>query len=66
MELDSRKKSRHNGMMHSKNFETKEVRDRLEGSRRVERLSHFVNGNNRRCFQDGRKGMQRPGKIENV
>ena len=35
-----------------------------EGSRRVERLSHIMNGNNRRCLPDGRKGMQSPGNIE--
>ena len=54
MELDSRKKSRRG------------ERDRPEGSKRVERLSHLVDGNNRRCFPDGRKGMQRPGKVEDV
>ena len=31
----------------------------------MERLPHFMGGNNR-CLPDGRKGMQRPGKIENV
>ena len=41
-------------------------RDRPEGSRRVERLSHLVDGNNRRCLPDGRKGSQSPGKIKNV
>ena len=41
-------------------------RDRPEGSRRVERLSHLVDRNNRRCLPDGRKGMQSPRKIENV
>ena len=35
-------------------------RDRPEKSRRVKGLSHVINKNN------GRKGMQRPGKIENV
>ena len=37
-----------------------------EESRRVERLSHLVYGNNRRYFPDGRKGMQSPGEIKNV
>ena len=37
-----------------------------EGSRRVERLSHLVDGNNRRCLPDQRKGMRRPGKSEDV
>ena len=67
MELDSRKKSRRDRMMRSNSFDTLEVReDRPEGSRRVERLSHLVNGNNGRCLPDGRKGMRRSGKIENV
>ena len=68
MEFNSRKKSRRDKMTRSKRFDTQEVRnrDRPEGSRRVERLSHFVAGNNRRCLPDGRKEMQRPGKIENV
>ena len=38
----------------------------LKGSRRVERLSHLVVGNNRRCLPDRRKGMRRPGEIEDV
>ena len=66
MELDFRKKSRRNGMMRSKSFETQEVRERPEGSRRVERLSHLMDLNNGRCLPDGRKGMKRPGEIENV
>ena len=57
MELDSRKKRRQDRMMHSNSFDMQEVRDRPEGSRRVKRLSHLVNGNNRRCLSDGRKGM---------
>ena len=65
MEFDSRKKSRRDRMMHSNSFETQEVRE-IARSRRVERLSHLVDGNNRRCLPDGRKGMQSPGKIENV
>ena len=59
MELDSRKKSR-------RNRDAGGERGRPEGSRRVERLSHLVDGNNRRCLLDGRKGMRSPGKIENV
>ena len=43
-----------------------EVRDRPEGSRRVERFSYFVDGNKGRCLLDGRKGMQSPGKIQDV
>ena len=66
MELDSRKKSRQDGMIHSKSFDTQEVRDRPEGSRRVDRLSHLADGNNRRCLPDERKGMRRPGEIEDV
>ena len=57
MELDSRKKRRRDRMMRSNSFDTQEVRDRPEGSGRVERLSHLVNGNNRSCLPDGRKGM---------
>ena len=33
-------------------------RDKPEGSRRDERLSHLVNGNNRRCLSDGSKGCK--------
>ena len=66
MELDSRKKSRRDSMMHSKSFEMQEVRNRPEGSRRVGRFSHLVDGNNGRCLPDGRKGMQSPGEIEDV
>ena len=67
MELDSRKKSRRDRMMRSNSFDTQEVREiGREGSRRVERLFHLVDGNNRRCLPGGRKRMQRPGKIEDV
>ena len=66
MEFDSRKKSRRDRMMSSKNFEMQEVRERPEGSRRVERFSHFVYWNNRRCLPDGRKGVRKSGKIEDV
>ena len=66
MELDSRKKSRRDRMMRSNSFRTRCERDRPEGSRRVERLSHLVNGNNRRCLPDERKGMRRPGEIKDV
>ena len=52
--------------MRSKSFEMQEVRDRLEESRRVERLFHLGYGNNRRCLPDGRKGMRRPRMIEDV
>ena len=67
MELDSRKKSRRDRMMHLESFEMQGgERNRLEESRRVKRHFHFVDGNNRRCLRDGRKGMQSPGKIEDV
>ena len=66
MELDSRKKSRRDGMMRSKSFTTRCERDRPEESRKVERLSHLEYGNNGRCVPDGRKTMQRPGEIEEV
>ena len=66
MELDSRKKSRRDRMTRSKSLETQEVRETdRKASRRVERLSHLVYGNNR-CFSDRRKGMRSPGKIEMV
>ena len=54
MELDSGKKSRRNGMMRSKSFETEGERDWPEESRRVERISHLMNGSNRKCLPDGR------------
>ena len=65
MKLDSRKKSRRDRMMLSKSFDM-QMRNRPEGRRKVNRLSHLVNGNNRRCLPDGRKGMQSPGEIEDV
>ena len=40
-------------------------RDRPK-ERSVGRLSHLVDGNNRRCLPDGRKGMQNSGEIEDV
>ena len=41
-------------------------RDRPEGSRRVERPSHLVDGNNKKCLPNGRKGMQSLAEIEDV
>ena len=52
--------------MRSKSFETQEVRDKSERRKRVERLSHLVDGNNNKCLPDGRKGMLRPGKIKKM
>ena len=66
MELDSRKKSRRDRMMRSKSFDTQEMSEIRKESKRVERLSHLMDGNNRKCLPDGRKGMRRPGKIEDV
>ena len=66
MEIDSRKKSRRDRMMLSKSFETQEVRDRPEGNRTVNKLSHFVDGNNGRCLPDGRKEMQSLREIKDV
>ena len=63
MELDFRKKSRQDRTMRSNSFDTQKVRGI---TRRVERLSHFVDENNRRYLPDGRKGMQSPGEIEDV
>ena len=51
------KKKRRDSMMRSNSFDTQEVRDRPEGSRRVERFSHLMYGNNRRCLPDGMKRM---------
>ena len=65
MKLDSRKNRRRDKMMRSKSIDMQEVRDRPEECRRVERLFHVMDGNNR-CFPDGRKGMRSPGEIENV
>ena len=57
MELGSRKKTKRNKIIRSKSFETQEMRDRSEGSRRVEKLSNLMDGNNRRCFPDGTDAM---------
>ena len=54
-------------MMRSNSFDTQEVREiGREGSRRVERLSHLVDGNDGKCLPDGRKEMQKSGEIEDV
>ena len=58
MELDSRKKSRRDKMMHSNSFETQEVRE--IGRKEAEEsrgFSHLMYGNNGRCLPDGRKEM---------
>ena len=66
MELDSRK-SRRDRMMRSKSFETQKVREM--GRKQLEESRGFpimwmgiIEG----CLPDGRKGMQRPGEIEDV
>ena len=67
MKLDSRKKSRRDEMMHSKSLETQEEREigrKEAGESRS--FSHIMNWNNGRCLPNGRKGIQRPEKIENV
>ena len=69
MELDSRKKSRRDRIMRSKSFDMHYAggeRDKPEGSKRVERLSHLVDGNNRRCLPDGRKEIQSLRETEDV
>ena len=66
MELDSRKKSRRERMMRSKIFDRQEVREIGRKEAGVERLSHLVDGNNKRCLPDRRKGMESPRDIENV
>ena len=70
MELDSRKNRRRDRMMRSKSFKMQEVREigrkeagQSRGNNRC--LSHLMYGNNR-CLPDGRKGMLRPGQIEDV
>ena len=44
-------------MIRSTSFETLAVRDRSEGSRRVEKLSYLMDRNNRKCLPHGRKEM---------
>ena len=66
MELDSKKKRRRDRMMRSNSFDTQEVREIGWKEAGVERLSHPVDGNNRRCLPDGRKGMRTQGEIEDV
>ena len=61
MELDSRKKSTRDRMMRSKSFETEGEKDKPEGNRRVERLSHLMDGNNRKCLTDGRNAKTKKG-----
>ena len=53
MEQDSRKKSRRDRMMRSKNFETQEVREIVSKKGRVDRLSYLMDRNNRKCLPDG-------------
>ena len=65
MELDSRKKSRRDRMMRSKSFDTQEVREIGRKKAGESRGFPILYGNNR-CLPDGRKGMRRPGEIENV
>ena len=54
--------------MRSNSFDMQEVREigRKEEREESREVSHLVDGNNGRCLPDGRKGMRRPGKIENV
>ena len=59
MELDSRKKSRRDGMMRSKSFET-QVRE--IGRKEAKKCRGLIEV----AFQMETKGMQRPGEIENV
>ena len=55
MELDSRKKSRRDRMMRSKSLrDARREKDRPKESRRIERLSHLMDENNK-SFPDGRK-----------
>ena len=65
MELDSRKKSRRDRMIRSKSFETQEMRGKEAGESRGFPIL-WMGIINRICLPDERKGMQRPGKIEDV
>ena len=53
-------------MMRSKSFEMQAMREIGRKEARVERFSHLVNGNNRRCLPNGRKETKSPGEIEDV
>ena len=67
MELDSRKKSRRNRMMRSNSFNTQEMREIGRKEAGESRGFHILCfGNNRRSLLGGRKGMRRPGTIEDV
>ena len=67
MELDSRKKSRRDRMKRSKSFETQKVREIGRNEAGEQKGFAILRiGNNRRSLPDGRKGMRRPGKIEDV
>ena len=67
MKLGSRKKSRRDRTMRSKSFDAQEVKEIGQKEAAESRdFSHFINGNNGRCLLEGRKGMQRTGKIEDV
>ena len=67
MEIDYRKKSRRDRMMHSNSFEAQEVRE-IALKKAVGRLIFpcFEDGNNSERFSYKMKEMQRPGKIEDV
>ena len=68
MELNYRKESRCNRIMRSKSFDTQEMRkrerERPEGSRRSERHSHFMDGNDKKCLPDGRKESKNQEKFK--
>ena len=66
MELDSRKKRRRDRMMRSNSFDTQEVREIGLKEAGESRGFPILYGNNRRCLPDGRKGIRRSGKIEDV
>ena len=60
MELNCRKKSRQDRMMHSKSFGMQEVRAISQKEAEKLRPSHLMDGNNKRCLPHERKGMQGP------
>ena len=49
--------------MRSKSFEVKQIGQKKHESQEA---FPFYGWDNRRCFPDGRKEMQRPGEIENL
>ena len=66
MELDSRKKRRRDRMMRSKRFDTQEVREIGRKEAGESRGFPILCMGIIEDLPDGRKGMRRPGEIEDV